>query len=125
MDPDRVVNAAGFGANFTIPTLNIPNEISLINFNCLQGLTSYASTVSPAQSPTSNVYQSTMAAFPSKIDHDLPADDDDRMSKLSIASTVLSLTASIFGQVDAVRENNFRLQREQFNAELRRSIRSN
>ena len=57
-----------------------------------------------------------MAANPKGPDHDLPADDDDRMS---IASTASSLAASIFGQVDAVRENAFRHQREQFNAELR------
>ena len=57
-----------------------------------------------------------MAANPKGPDHDLPADDDDRMS---VASTASSLAASIFGHVDAVRENSFRHQREQFNTELR------
>ena len=65
--------------------------------------------------PRARLPPSTNAAFPQKVDHDLPADDNDRMS---IASTVSSLAASIFGQVDAVRKNNFWRQRLQFNAEL-------
>ena len=116
-DSNRVVNAAGFSVNLTIPTLDFPHKISS-NLNSLQSLNSYVSNPSSSSgpSPTSTVYQSAMAAIPKKLDHDLPADDDDRRS---IASTVSSLAASIFGQVDAARENSFRLQPEQFNTELR------